>query len=74
MMDNNTNNDETLYYVQQFKCKIFKHIPSKIRKNSQFINIFTYHFTPYHVAIGIDINLIDYYQKYKWRWPILTMG
>jgi hypothetical protein len=34
----NTNN-ETIYYVQQFKRKIFKHIPSKIRKNAQYINI-----------------------------------
>jgi hypothetical protein len=79
MMDNNndtntnndvdTNNDtnETLYYVQQFKRKIFKHIPGKIRKNAQFINILTYNFKYYHVAIGININLIDYYQRYKWK-------
>jgi hypothetical protein len=44
-IDNNidTNND-TIYYVQQFKHKIFKPIPGKIRKNIQYLNIFTYNF------------------------------
>jgi hypothetical protein len=68
MTDNtNINNgaNETIFYVQQFKSKIFKRIPGKIRKNSQFINIFTYNFKRYHVAIGININLIDDYKKYK---------
>jgi hypothetical protein len=75
-MNNNidANNNETLYYVQQFKCRIFKHIPSKIRKNIQYLNIFTYNFKPYHVAIGININLFDDYQKYKWKSPILNVG
>jgi hypothetical protein len=67
-------NDDTLYYVQQIKRKIFKRIPSKIRKNAEFINIFTYNFKPYHIAIGININLIDDYQKYKWKSPILHIG
>jgi hypothetical protein len=57
------NNNKTLYYVQQFKRKIFKRIPSKIKKNAQYINIVTYHFNTYHVAIGININLFDDYQK-----------
>jgi hypothetical protein len=84
MTDNNTNNgvdsyngidnNDTLYYVQQFKGKIFKCISSKIRKNAQYINIFTYNFKSYHVAIGIDINLIDDYQKYKWKSPVLNVG
>jgi hypothetical protein len=26
------------------------------------------------VAIGIDINLIDDYQKYKWKSPVLNVG
>ena len=68
------NNTDTYYYVQQFKRKIFKRIPNKIRKNAQYINIFTYNFKPYHVAIGININLIDDYQKYKWKSPILNVG
>jgi hypothetical protein len=60
-VNNNIDNVDTenLYYVQQFKPKIFKHISNKIRKNAQYINIFTYNFKPYHVAIGININLID---------------
>ena len=70
-MNSNTNNT---YYVQQFKRKIFKRIPGKIRKNAEFINIFTYNFIPYHVTIGININLIDDYQKYKWKSPILNVG
>jgi hypothetical protein len=72
MTDNNinTNNDidtnnDILNYVQQFKSKIFKHIPDKIRKNAEFINIFTYNFKPYNVAIGINNNLIDDCQKSK---------
>jgi hypothetical protein len=76
-MNFDTNNDvdniEQIYYVQQLKRKIFKHIPSKIRKNAQFINIFTYNFKSYHMAVGININLIDDYQKFKWRSPILTI-
>jgi hypothetical protein len=67
-------NSETYYYVQQFKRKIFKSIPGKIRKNAQNINIFTYHFKPYHIAIGINITLFDDYQKYKWKSPILNVG
>jgi hypothetical protein len=39
--DVDTNNGEPKYYVQQLKCKIFKRIPGKIKKNSQFINLFT---------------------------------
>jgi hypothetical protein len=74
-IDNNeANNSETYYYVQQFKRKIYKHIPSKVRKKAQYINIFTYNFKPYQVAIGININLIDDYQKYKWKSPILNIG
>jgi hypothetical protein len=72
--DTNTNNSKNLYYVQQFQHKIFKWIPGKIRKNAQDINIFTYNFKPYHVAIGININLIDDYQKYKWKSPIVNVG
>jgi hypothetical protein len=68
------NNTDTYYYVQQFKRKIFKRIPSKIRKNAQYINIFTYNFNSYYVAIGINIPLIDDYQKYKWKFPILNIG
>jgi hypothetical protein len=68
------NNIDTYYYVQQFKSKIFKCIPGKIRKNAQYILIFTYNFNPYHVAIGININLIDDYQKYKWNYPVLNIG
>jgi hypothetical protein len=63
------NNSETYYYVQQFKHTIFKCIPSKIRKNAEFIIIFTY-----HIAIGINIHLLDDYQKYKWKSPVLTIG
>jgi hypothetical protein len=70
-IDTDTN---TYYYVQQFKRKIFKYIPNKIRKNTQYILIFTYNFKPYHVAIGININLIDDYQKYKWKSPILNVA
>jgi hypothetical protein len=74
-MDNNVNNNiDKTYYVQQCKRKIFKGIPSKIRKNAEFINIFTYNFKPYHVAIGINIKLIDDYQKYKWKSPVLKVG
>jgi hypothetical protein len=72
--NNNANNTDTYYYVQQFKRKIFKRIPSKIRKNAQYSNIFTYNFKPYHVTIGININLIDDYQKYKRKSPILNIG
>jgi hypothetical protein len=68
------NNNSTFYYVQQFKCKIFKRIPSKIRKKAEFIIIFTYNFKLYHVTIGINLNLIDDYQKYKWKFPILNVG
>jgi uncharacterized LabA/DUF88 family protein len=71
----NINTDtDTYYYVQQFTRKIFKRIPSKIRKNAQYILIFTYNFKPYHVAIVININLIDDYQKSKWKSPILNVG
>jgi hypothetical protein len=68
------NNIDNTYYVQQFKRKIFKRIPCKIRKNAEFINIFTYNFMPYHLAIGININLIDDYQKYIWKSPVLNIG
>jgi hypothetical protein len=64
--NNIDNNTETYYYVQQFKSKLFKHIRGNIRKNIQYLNIFTYNFKPYHVAIGININLFDDYQKYKY--------
>jgi hypothetical protein len=66
---NNNIDTENLYYVQQFK-----RIPNKIRKKAQYINIFTYNFKPYHIAIGININLLDDYQKYKWKSPILNIG
>jgi hypothetical protein len=71
--DNDVDNNK-LYYVQQFQRKIFKRIPSTIRKNAQYLNIFTYNVTPYQVAIGININLIDDYQKYKWKSPVLNIG
>jgi hypothetical protein len=61
------NNIDAYYYLQHFKRKIFKHILGNIRKNAQYINIFTYNLKPYHEAIGININLIDDYQKYKWK-------
>jgi hypothetical protein len=64
-IDDNIDTYETLYYVQQFIRKIFKPILGKIRKNTQYINIFTYNLKPYHIAIGININLIDDYKKYK---------
>jgi hypothetical protein len=32
--NNIDNNTETYYYFQQFKRKIFQHIPGKIRKNA----------------------------------------
>jgi hypothetical protein len=73
-IDNNEANNANKYYVQQFNRKIFKHIPGNIRKNIQYINIFTYNFKPYHVTIGINLNLIDDYQKYKWKSPILKVG
>jgi hypothetical protein len=73
-IDDMIDTHETLYYVQQFKRKIFKHIPSNIRKNIQNLNIFTYNFKHYHVAIGINIHLFDDYQKYKWKSPILNVG
>jgi hypothetical protein len=76
--DTNTNidndmktNNETWYYIPQFKRKIFKSIPGKIRKNIHYLKIFIYNFKPYHIAIGININLFDDYQKYKWKSPIL---
>ena len=68
------NENYPVYYIQQFKRKLFKHIPGNIRKNIQYLNIFTYNFKPYHVAIGININLFDDYQKYKWKSPILNVG
>jgi hypothetical protein len=58
-VNNNSDNTNTFYYVQQLKYKIFKRIPIKIRKNAEFITIFTYNFKHYQVAIGININLID---------------
>jgi hypothetical protein len=73
IVDNVDTNNYTLYYVQQFRRKIFKRIPSKIRKNAQYINIFTYNIKSYHVDIGININLIDDYQKYKWKSPVLNI-
>jgi hypothetical protein len=42
--------------------------------NGQYINIFTYNVKPFHVAIEITINLIDDYQKYKWKSPVLNVG
>ena len=66
--------DEPTYYIQQLKRKIFKRIPGKIRKNAQYINIFTYNFRPYCITVGININFIDDYQKYKWKSPILNVG
>jgi hypothetical protein len=77
-MDRDVNNTDieaiNTYSVQQFKRKIFKRIPSKIRKNAQYLNIFTYKFKPYHVAIGININLFDDYKKYKLKSHILNIG
>jgi hypothetical protein len=52
-IDDNNDTNETLYYVQQYKSKIFKHIPDNIRKNIQFLNIFTDNFKPYHVALEV---------------------
>jgi hypothetical protein len=80
MMNNNIDvknniddNIETLYSVHQFKRKIFKRIPSKIRKKTHYINVFNYNFKSYHVAIGINIYLIDDYQKYKWKSLVLNI-
>jgi hypothetical protein len=64
-LDNNTDDNEQVYYVQQFKSKIFKRIPGKIRKNAHISNIFADTFKFYHMAIGININIIDDYQQYK---------
>jgi hypothetical protein len=74
VVDNKDINNDIIYYAHQYKHKIFKHIPGNIRKNAQYINIFTYNFKPYHVAIGININLFDDYQKYKWKSLILNVG
>jgi hypothetical protein len=68
-----TDNNDTLYYVQQLKRKIFKGIPSKIRKNAQLINIFIYIVKYYHIDFGINIIIIDNYQKYKWNSPIFNV-
>jgi hypothetical protein len=72
-IDTNNDNIETLYYGEQLKSKIFKRILSKIKKNAEYI-IYRDNFKPYHVAIGININLFDDYQKYKWKSPILNVG
>jgi hypothetical protein len=71
--DNLDTNNDTIYYVRQFKRKKFKCIPGKIIKNLQYLNIFIYNFKPYQVAIGINTNLFDDNQKYKWKSPILNV-
>jgi hypothetical protein len=64
------------HYIKfsSIKYKIFKRISGKIKKYAQFSNIFINNFKPYHVVIGINKNLIDNYQKCKWKSPILNVG
>jgi hypothetical protein len=54
------------YYVIQFKRKVLKCVPKKIKKNIQTLNIITYNFTPIQLSISIYENLMEDYLKYKW--------
>jgi hypothetical protein len=62
------------YFVQQFKRKVFKCVPKKLRKNAMYLNIFTYNFKLYHLTICLPEDERDNYKKYKWKKPVLNIG
>jgi hypothetical protein len=62
------------YYIIQFKRKVLKYIPKKLKKYIQTLNIITYNFKPVQLSISIYENLMLDYLKYKWKKPILNIG